>query len=174
MSGNRKHGQHAITLALPALTAGASTDAGASYIHNAYPEGSALVGGDLNAYVDPTQYACVEASFVTDAVLTGQATNYPNIALEHYNSAGTLVDKILVAFSAAGVVTGAQVPVNLNRASGAVATGAGTGVIANPTGVVLPWKLQHGDCVVFARRSTGTGEATPPMSCTIQIAESQS
>jgi len=171
MASNNRHGAHSHVLSLPALTASSATDSGVQWSFLAWQAGSTLIGGDAAASIDLTPYQLDAASFVTYAVLTGQATNFAEVTLSHFDPTGVLIDRIEVEFSAVGVVTVAQAPCNLAVASGAVVPGAGTGVLGNPTGVVLPWVLNNGDGIVFERITEGTGLATPAMSCTFRVSE---
>lgn len=167
-----KHGMHSVTLTLPALSAGSGSDSGVQYQFRPWPELSPVLIGRPTDPFDDTQYVVKEASFATDAVLTGQGTHFASIVLQHLNSLGAVVDDIRVDFSAVGVVTVANAPCNWAVASGVVVPGAGTGVLGNPTGHVLPFLLSEGDAIRFARLSNdGTGLATPSISTTFYIAQ---
>lgn len=158
MAPIRKHGGHRFNLSLaPGIAAATQTLEGLNF--------DAFAVGTLDA----AQEFVLEANLTTTAILTGQATNFASLALQQYSSAGVLKNDIRVAFSAAGVVTAAFVPMNYNVAVGAVVPGAGTGVLANPTGIPLPWPIVPGDSIVLAKIVTGTGQVTPEVWTTFLV-----
>jgi len=170
MASTRKHGTHStVNLGVEPMAAGSAADTDVDvFIYEAF-SGSSLTaggGGGLSAELE----FLLELAVVTAAILTGQATNFASIRVTHRNAAGATVDQIQVTFSAAGVVTAAFVPMNFGVPSGAVVTGAGTGVLTVVTGVALPWTLLPGDTIALDRLSNNaTGLATPPISCTGKI-----
>lgn len=165
----RKHASHPFTLSIPLAAGGTGADlVGDSYVYNAFAGNSTTASGGGN--VDAMQEWVIEASFVTYVALAGQITNFVSPRLAHRSAAGVMLNELRIVFSAAGVVTVAWVPVNLNVAAGAVTTGAGTGVLVVTTGTALPWALNNGDTLTFDRVSNnGTGLATPAMSLTGRI-----
>lgn len=166
MAPIRKHGGHRYNLSVAATTVAATqTSEGINF--DAYAQGNLVASQGVG--LDAAQEFLLEANVVTSAILTGQATNFANIVLQQYSAAGALKNDIRVAFSAAGVVTAAFVPMNFNVAVGAVVTGAGTGVLANPTGVPLPWPIATGDSIVLAVLKTGTGQTTPEVWATFLV-----
>lgn len=158
-------------LSIPLAAGGTGADlVGATFVYDGFAHRGATASGAGIGY-DYAAEEIQEASFTTFVALPGQITNFVSPRLIHRNAAGSTVNNISIAFSAAGVVTVAFVPVNLAVASGAVATGAGTGVLTVTTGTALPWTLAPGDTVTFDRVSNnGTGLATPAMTCTLLIA----
>jgi hypothetical protein len=157
MAAIRKHGGHRYNLSLAAIAAATQSFEGVNF--------DAFAAGTLDA----AQEFVVEATITTNGVLTGQATNFSSIALQQYSLAGVLKNDIRVAFSAAGVVTVGFAPLNYNVAVGATVPGAGTGVLANPTGIPLPWPIVTGDTIVLAKIVTGTGLATPELWATFLV-----
>lgn len=170
----RNHGAHLIPLTLPALAAGTASDTGVCWTFNAYAAQGAGSTANPTTGSDSTVYQVREASLTSVATLTGAATNFCTFLLQQFNSAGTKVNEISIAFSAAGVVLTANKPANLNVASGATVPNAGTGTLANGTGVVLPWTLNNGDQIVLARTSAGTGLASPGVGITFLVGQKDS
>jgi hypothetical protein len=171
MGGARKGVATRHVLSFGLAAAGSAADlVGATFLYDPFARGGATASGSGVGY-DVAAEEVQELALTTNAVLTGQSTNFVSPRVTHRNAAGTTKNQISVAFSAAGVVTAAFVPVNLRVASGAVTTGAGTGVLTVTTGTALPWTLVAGDTITFDRLSNNaTGLATPAMSLTFLIA----
>ena len=143
---------------------------GATFTYDAFAKYGTTAAGAALTY-DQMAEAIVEMSLTTYAALVGTVTNFVSPRVTHRNAAGATQNQISVAFSAAGVVTVAFVPVNLGVASGAVTTGAGTGTLTVVTGAALPWTLAAGDTITFDRLSNNvTGLATPAMGLTFLVA----
>lgn len=169
MAGVRAHGLHLQNISLGALAAGTGSDAGEGVAIHAFADQSAAAAGDAMAVFDRAAYQLTEANFFTYTALTGQATNFASICLQH-RTGTTVNNDIRVVFSAAGVVTVAYTLVNLNAASGATVTGAGTGTLTVQTGTALPWTVVPGDTIVINRISNNaTGLATPAISLTFAL-----
>jgi hypothetical protein len=172
MAGARKHGAHWQVLSVGNMAAGSASDLlSVSWIYDAFsPAGRGSAATTYTAPYDLTGMQVAEANLLTYTILTGQATNFASLRLTHTNAAGTVQNRIRVIFSAAGIVTAALVPMNFSVASGAVVTGAGTGILTVDTGVALPWNLVQGDVITLDRLSNNvTGLATPAFSATILI-----
>jgi hypothetical protein len=160
MSGARKFGAHRYNLTLSGLAAGNAADEQDLFVYDAFAEFGAAAASPASGY-DLTAEQITEMNFVTFATLTGTVTNFASVVVQQAR-AGAVVNDIRVVFSSSGVVATALTPVNLAVASGAVATGAGTGVLLVQTGIALPWTMQAGDVIALARISNNsTGLATP-------------
>jgi hypothetical protein len=176
MAGARKHGTHRYSLTVSALAVPATAaDEADLFIYDAYADagavGATTGGSGATGFVfpyDQTLEEVFEAVYTVGATLTGQATNYANVVLQQIRAAAVLND-IRVAYSAAGVTTAQYTIVSMAAASGATLLNAGTGVLTVQTGAALPWTLQQGDIIRFARVSTGTGLATPDLGLTFAI-----
>jgi hypothetical protein len=169
MASTRKHGTHAIHLAIPSAAAGSAADTvGAAWTYQSFAGSSSTAsgGGGLSG----EQEWLLELILTTYLVLTGQATNFVSLRVTHVDSTGTVKNRIRVIFSAAGVVTVANAPINYAVPSAAAVPGAGTGTLTVDTGVALPWPLANGDSIILDRLSNNaTGLATPAASATGQV-----
>jgi hypothetical protein len=160
MSGARKFGAHRYNLTISGLAAGNAADEQDVFVYDAFAEQGVAAASPAPGY-DPVAEQITEMNFATFTTLTGTATNFASVVVQ-LARAGAVVNDIRVVFSSSGVVATALTPVNMAVASGAVATGAGTGVLLVQTGIALPWTLQPGDVIVLARISNNaTGLATP-------------
>ena len=168
MAGQIKHGSHKYSLMLPALAAGSAADTEVLWVYDAYAEGAATATGYVYPY-DATSEQVIEAQYTVGTTYTGQATNFASVVFGQAR-AGAVLNELRVTYSAAGVTTAAYTVANLNVASGAVVTNAGTGTLTLQTGAVLPWTLQQGDVLYLRRLSNNvTGQATPGISLTFRV-----
>lgn len=148
------------------MAAGTAADTQAEAItFDAFANGAATAGATNT--IDPAQDQVTEMCLVSYVTFAGQATNFASFRVTHTNAAGTVVNRIMVTFDAAGKTLTANVPVNYAVASGATATGAGTATLTVVTGTALPWTLSPGDTITFDRLSNNaTGQATNAASIT--------
>ena len=161
MAGARKHGSHRYALDLPALAAGAASDTHSLMSYDAYADAPA--GTVVTAYTFPydlTSEEVWQADLVLGATLTGQATNFSDLAFQQAR-AGAVINDIRVRFNAAGVSLPALTPANMAVGSGVAVPNAGTGTLLVNAGTALPWTIQQGDVFLIARVSSGTGQASP-------------
>jgi hypothetical protein len=140
------------------------------FTYDAYAAGQGLTTISPSPNYDLYSESVVEMVMVLGTTLTGQATNFTNFRVTQYNSAGTVKNRMLVAYSAAGVTSTAFVPINLSVANGAVVPGAGTGTLSVGTGVALPWVLVPGDTIGLDTTVTGTGQYVGAVGLTFLIA----
>ena len=166
MAGIRKHGEHRYSLSTAATAAGTAANP-AGFTYDAYPNGSTIANTGLT--YDSTIETVTELILSLGTTLTGQATNFTTFRMTHFNSAGSVVDRISVSYSAAGVTSTAFTPINFSVGSGATVPGAGTGTLTLTTGSVLPWVLTPGDCIVLDTTVGGTGQYTGGIFATFTV-----
>lgn len=171
MAGARKRGANRYNLFLGPLTGSSTTDTAATFVYDGFAEGASTASGWAFPY-DVTSEVVTEASISVGTTLTGTSTNFAAFAFRQYRGSSTVVNDIQVVYSGSGITSSLGLPVNLNVASGAVATGAGTGVLTVQSGSALPWTLIQGDTLAFARVTTGTGLATPAANLTFVTKQS--
>lgn len=168
MAPVRKHGGHRYNLT--SFTAAAGT-AGTPemFTFDAYAAGATTAASTGIAAYDASQETVSEMVLVLGTTLTGQATNFTTFRVSHYDSTGTVKNRISVSYSAAGVTSTAFVPINLAVASGATVPGAGTGTLAVANGTALPWTLAPGDTIALDSTVGGTGQYTGAWAITFLV-----
>lgn len=170
MSASYKHGGHRYN-GQTRTTSANSDQGGVVLIYDAYPgnPSGTVVNSSTSSY-DPATEQVVEASFVLDTSLTGQATNYNTFNLIHYNSAGSVVHHVSTAFDGATKKATAFVPCNLGVSSGATVPGAGAATLTVVAGSSLPWTLSPGDTIYCLTSHDGSGQYTGAVGYTVKIA----
>lgn len=156
MGAMYRHGGHRQAMSVDALAIGAAVDTSDLFTYDG--EVSSILGT-----IDRSLEAIKSAVLVFEDAVTGAATNFFQVELSHFNSAGTLKNSIVYAFQN-GVNATAIVPIDI---SGPVA-----GALTNPTGKVIQgdgWTLFPGDTIQCERVSVGTGLASPGFAVTMKI-----
>lgn len=154
MAATTKHGGHRIALAVQALAAGTANDTSELFTYD-------FSYSTYSTYDSTSEYI-TRATVVFAANVTGQATDFFSVQLTHYNSAGSVVDRVTptaTVFSSSGVTATAYVPIDVTAAA------AGTG-----NTIVKGWLLAPGDTLEAKRlSSTATGLASPAFAVTLLL-----